>query len=46
MLVQYIVELIDEWDKQGLSEQEITNRILKRWPTLDEKAIRGIINYK
>ena len=41
MLVQYIVELIDEWD-----EQEITNRILKRWPTLDEKAIKGIINYK
>ena len=46
MLVQYIVELIDEWDKQGLSEDEITNRILKSWPNLDEKAIRGIIKYK
>ena len=46
MLVQYIVELIDEWDKQGVSETEIVKRILERWPTLDAKAIHGIIKYK
>ena len=46
MLVQYIVELIDEWDKQGVSETEIVNRVLKRWPTLDAKAIHGIIKHK
>jgi hypothetical protein len=45
MLVEYIVELIDKWESQGVSEDEIVERILNRWD-LDEKDIRGIINYK
>jgi hypothetical protein len=44
MLVEYIVELIDKWEKQGVSEDEIVNKLLNRWD-LDEEAIRGIINY-
>lgn len=44
MLVEYIVELIDKWEKEGLSENEMVNKILTRWD-LDEEAIRGIINY-
>jgi hypothetical protein len=45
MLVEYIVELIDKWERQGVSEDEIVKRILNRWD-FDEKDIRGIINYK
>jgi len=45
MLVQYIVELIDEWERDGVSEDEIVKRILNRWD-FDEKDVRGIINYK
>ena len=45
MLVEYIVELIDKWEREGLSENEIVNKILTRWD-LDEEAIKGIINYK
>ena len=46
MLVSYLIELIDKWEAEGVSENEMVDRLLKRWPTLDEKAIRGIINYK
>jgi len=46
MLVSYLIELIDEWEADGVSENEMVDRLLKRWPTLDEKNIRGIINYK
>jgi len=45
MLVQYIVELIDKWERQGVTEDEMVSRILNRWD-LDEKDIRGIIKYK
>tara|TARA_B100001287_G_scaffold13208_1_gene9921 strand:+ start:78 stop:215 length:138 start_codon:yes stop_codon:yes gene_type:complete len=45
MLVEYIIELIDKWERQGVSEDEIVKRILNRWD-FDEKDIRGIINYK
>ena len=45
MLVQYIVELIDKWDLDGVSEDEMVNRILNRWD-FDEKDVRGIIKYK
>ena len=45
MLVQYIVELIDKWEREGVTENEMVERILNRWD-LDEKDIRGIINYK
>jgi hypothetical protein len=45
MLVEYIVELIDKWERQGVSEDEMVKRILNRWD-FDEKDIRGIINYK
>ena len=45
MLVQYIVELIDKWELEGVSEDEMVNRILKRWD-FDEKDVRGIIKYK
>jgi len=45
MLVEYIVELIDKWEMQGFSEDEIVDRILNRW-NFDEKDVRGIINYK
>ena len=45
MLVEYIVELIDKWEREGLSENEMVNKILTRWD-LDEEDIRGIINYK
>lgn len=45
MLVEYIVELIDKWEREGVTEDEMVKRILNRWD-LDEKDIRGIINYK
>jgi len=45
MLVEYIVELIDKWEIQGFSENEIVDKILNRWD-FDEKDVRGIINYK
>ena len=45
MLVQYIVELINKWEIQGVSDDEMVNRILNRWD-FDEKDVRGIINYK
>tara|TARA_B100000035_G_scaffold276171_1_gene253634 strand:- start:998 stop:1141 length:144 start_codon:yes stop_codon:yes gene_type:complete len=45
MLVEYIVELIDKWERQGVSENEMVKRILNRWD-FDEKDVRGIINYK
>ena len=45
MLVQYIVELIDKWELEGVSEEEMVNRILNRWD-FDEKDVRGIIKYK
>jgi len=45
MLVEYIIELIDKWERQGVSEDEIVKRILNRWD-FDEKDVRGIINYK
>ena len=44
MLVEYIVELIDKWEREGVSEDEIVNRILNRWD-FDEKDVRGILNY-
>jgi hypothetical protein len=45
MLVQYIVELINKWEIQGVSDDEMVNRILNRWD-FDEKDVRGIINYR
>ena len=45
MLVEYIIELIDKWERQGVSEDEMVKRILNRWD-FDEKDVRGIINYK
>ncbi len=46
MLVSYLIELIDKWEADGVSENEMVDRLLTRWPNLDEKAIKGIINYK
>jgi hypothetical protein len=45
MLAEYIVELIDKWEREGVTEDEMVERILNRWD-LDEKNIRGIIKYK
>ena len=45
MLVEYIIELIDKWERQGVSEDEMVSRILNQWD-LDEQAIRTIINNK
>ena len=45
MLVEYIIELIDKWEREGVSEDEMVKRILNRWD-FDEKDIRGIIKYK
>ncbi len=44
MLVEYIVELIDKWEREGVSENEMVERILNRW-NFNEKHVRGIINY-
>lgn len=44
MLVQYIVELIDKWEREGVSETEMVRRILDRWD-LDAKAVHGLIKY-
>ena len=45
MLIEYVIELIDKWQRQGVSENEMIKRILSKWD-LDEKALRHIINYK
>jgi hypothetical protein len=45
MLAEYIIELIDKWEREGVTEDEMVERILNRWD-LDEKNIRGIIKYK
>ena len=45
MLIEYVIELIDKWERQGVSENEMVKRILNRWD-FDEKDVRGIINYK
>lgn len=45
MLVEYIIELIDKWEMQGVTEDEMVSRILNQWD-LDEQAIRTIINNK
>ena len=45
MLVEYIIELIDKWEMQGVTEDEMISRILNQWD-LDEEAIRTIINNK
>ena len=45
MLAEYIVELIDKWEREGITKDEMVERILNRWD-LDEKNIRGIIKYK
>jgi|TARA_B100000212_G_C27329889_1_gene514094 hypothetical protein len=45
MLVEYIIELIDKWESQGVTEDEMVSRILNQWD-LDEQAIRTIINNK
>ena len=44
MLVEYIIELISTWEKEGINEDQIVKRLLSRWD-FDEKDIRGIINY-
>jgi len=44
MLVEYIIELISTWEREGVTEDQIVNRILNRWD-FDEKDVRGIINY-
>ena len=44
MLVEYIVELIDKWECEGVTEDQMVKRILNRWD-FDEKDVRGIINY-
>ena len=46
MLVEYIVQLIDKWESEGITENEMVERLMNRWGFLDEKNIRGIINYK
>lgn len=46
MLVEYIVQLIDKWEREGVTENEMVERLMNRWSFLDEKNIRGIINYK
>ena len=46
MLLSNLIELIDKWEAEGVSENEMVDRLLTRWPTLDEKKIRGIINYQ
>lgn len=45
MLIEYIIELIDKWEMQGITEDEMVSRILNQWD-LDEQAIRTIINNK
>ena len=44
MLVEYIIELISTWEREGATEDQIVKRILNRWD-FDEKDVRGIINY-
>ena len=44
MLVEYIVELIDKWENEGVSEDQMVERILNRWD-FDETDVRSIINY-
>ena len=44
MLVEYIVQLIDKWECEGVTEDQMVERILNRWD-FDEKDVRGIINY-
>ncbi len=44
MLVEYIIELISTWEREGITEDQIVKRILNRWD-FDEKDVRGIINY-
>jgi hypothetical protein len=44
MLVEYIVELINKWENEGVSEDKMVERILNRWD-FDETHVRGIINY-
>jgi hypothetical protein len=44
MLVQYIIELIEKWEREGVSEDEMVKRLLNRWD-FDEKYVKGIINY-
>jgi len=44
MLVEYIIELISAWEKEGVTEDQIVKRILNRWD-FDENDVRGIINY-
>ena len=46
MLVEYIVQLIDKWESEGITENEMVERLINRWSFMDEKNIRGIINYK
>ena len=45
MLSEYIIELIDKWESQGVAEDEMVSRILNKWD-LDEQTIRTIINFK
>jgi len=44
MLAEYIIELIDKWEHEGVTKEEMVKRILNRWD-IDEKDIWGIINY-
>tara|TARA_B100000963_G_scaffold114224_1_gene99449 strand:- start:16918 stop:17061 length:144 start_codon:yes stop_codon:yes gene_type:complete len=45
MLSEYIIELIDKWERHGVTEDEMVSRILNKWD-LDEQTIRTIINFK
>ena len=31
MLVEYIIELIDKWESEGVTEDQMVERILNRW---------------
>ena len=44
MLVEYIIELIDKWEREGIPEDQMVERILNRWD-FDEQDVRNIINY-
>ena len=45
MLSEYIIELIDKWERHGVTEDEMVSLILNKWD-LDEQTIRTIINFK
>ena len=45
MLSEYIIELIDKWERHGVTEDEMYSRKINKCD-LDEQTIRTIINIK